>query len=147
VHVLLHRLMLQLLARHFPGSYLIAAEPDHLRYSAAFSSTTAAAAWCLTLQVSGPAQLKSTLQATFQPEQYCTRQVLDCSAVLEVRASQRPKGFRPFCHCSILLILFLLMLLLLLPREASLYLPYPDACLAVACSWTAAAGWCCAGHD
>ncbi|KAF6265910.1 hypothetical protein COO60DRAFT_1476657 [Scenedesmus sp. NREL 46B-D3] len=49
-HLLLHRLMLQLLARHFPGSYLAAADPDQLRYSAAFSSIAAAAAWCLTLQ-------------------------------------------------------------------------------------------------
>jgi hypothetical protein len=61
VHVLLHRLMLQLLARHFPGSYLIAAEPGHLHYSAAFSSSTAAAAWCLALQVRSFATLASTL--------------------------------------------------------------------------------------
>jgi hypothetical protein len=63
VHVLLHRLMLQLLSRHFPGSYLIAAEPGHLRYSAVFSSSIAAAAWCLTVQVNdAAAALASTVE-------------------------------------------------------------------------------------
>jgi hypothetical protein len=55
VHVLLHRLMLQLLARHFPGSYLVTADPGQMRYTAAFRSATAAAAWGLTLEVRGAA--------------------------------------------------------------------------------------------
>uniref|UniRef100_A0A383VEC8 Apple domain-containing protein n=1 Tax=Tetradesmus obliquus TaxID=3088 RepID=A0A383VEC8_TETOB len=50
VHLLLHCLMLQLLSRHFPGSYLTSAEPSQLRYAAAFSSAAAAAAWGMTLQ-------------------------------------------------------------------------------------------------
>lgn len=52
LHNVLHRLMLQLLSSHFPGSYLIRAQEGELRYLAAFNSPTAAAAWCITLHVS-----------------------------------------------------------------------------------------------
>jgi hypothetical protein len=51
VHVAVHRMMLQLL-RRFPGSYLIRAQAGELRYLAAFTTPAAAAAWCLTVQVS-----------------------------------------------------------------------------------------------
>ncbi|KAF6261402.1 hypothetical protein COO60DRAFT_1502047 [Scenedesmus sp. NREL 46B-D3] len=49
VHGAVHRMMLQLL-RCFPGSYLIRAQAGELRYLAAFTTPTAAAAWCLTVQ-------------------------------------------------------------------------------------------------
>lgn len=52
LHQVLHRLMLQLLSAHFPGSYLIRCQEGELRYLAAFNTPTAAAAWCLTLTVS-----------------------------------------------------------------------------------------------
>jgi hypothetical protein len=55
VHVAVHRMMLQLL-RRFPGSYLIRAQAGELRYLAAFTSPSTAAAWCLTVQVRGSSQ-------------------------------------------------------------------------------------------